>query len=143
MTSIPSEVQRFIDILNLKRHPEGGWYGETFRSPSRVTADDGRDRAAMTSIYYLLGPGDQSAWHRVRSDEIWYWHAGGVLALYDRDANGVVTESHIGPDGPFHAVRLARFWQAARPVDPEGWVLVGCAVAPGFTFEDFELDAMP
>ncbi len=140
MTAIPPEVQRLIDALQLQRHPEGGWYGETFRSPDRITTADGRDRSAMTSIYYLLGPGDRSAWHRVRSDEIWYWHAGGVLELYDRAPDGKVIESHIGPDGPFQAVRLARVWQSAKPADADSWVLVSCAVAPGFEFEDFELE---
>ena len=111
-------------------HPEGGFYGETFRSPTLLTLPDGRVRRASTAIHYLLPPGAWSAWHRVRSDEVWHHYDGGALTLY-RLGMPAVRLDRATPQ----AVVPAGVWQAAEPV--ESAVLCGCTVAPGFEFEDF------
>jgi len=81
-------------LLDLAPHPEGGWYRETWRAAPSFQPDGyPGPRAAATGIYFLLGPGEESAWHRVRSDEAWLWHAGGPLTLLDGGAG-------IGVDRP-------------------------------------------
>jgi predicted cupin superfamily sugar epimerase len=120
--------------LALRPHPEGGYYGETFRSSLRLTLPDGRVRSASTAIHYLLPADAWSTWHRVRSDEVWHHYDGGALRLY-RLGLGAVRLSAETPQ----AVVPAGVWQAAEPL--EGATLCGCTVAPGFEFEDFELGA--
>jgi predicted cupin superfamily sugar epimerase len=122
--------------LDLQPHPEGGWYRETFRSATTITPDgyDG-PRAAATAILFLLGPDESSAWHVVRSDELWFWHSGGPLSLrVGRDAEPVL----LGPDNP-QALVPAGVWQSAEPAGAEH-VLVSCVVSPGFDFADFRLE---
>jgi predicted cupin superfamily sugar epimerase len=122
--------------LDLQPHPEGGWYRETFRSATTITPDgyDG-PRAAATAILFLLGPDESSAWHVVRSDELWFWHSGGPLSLrVGRDAEPVL----LGPDNP-QALVPAGVWQSAEPAGDEH-VLVSCVVSPGFDFADFRLE---
>ena len=126
-----------IAALGLQRHPEGGWYGETWRASS---ADGGR--AAASAIHYLLAAGDRSHWHRVDAAEIWQWSAGGPLELRIHEpGSGSVTTHVLGGDvvaGEWpQAVVPAGWWQAARPLGP--WALVGCIVAPAFEFAGFEL----
>ena len=121
-----------IRRLGLRPHPEGGYYRETFRSPHRLTLPDGRIRHASTAIHFLLPAGARSAWHRVRSDEVWHWYGGGPLRLYRLGMRDVLLDA----EAP-QAVVPADVWQAAEPAD--GAVLVGCTVAPGFDFEDFVL----
>lgn len=128
----PLNPDEAIQRLGLRPHPEGGFYGETFRSPLRLTLPDGRIRSASTAIHYLLTVGSWSTWHRVRADEVWHHYDGGPLALYRLGMPTV----RLDADTPQAAVP-AGVWQAAEPVS--GAVLVGCTVAPGFEFEDFEL----
>ncbi|MDK2970550.1 MAG: uncharacterized protein PWP23_305 [Candidatus Sumerlaeota bacterium] len=129
--------------LNLEPHPEGGWYRETFRSPLSVEHPHGGERAASTAIYFLLGAADFSALHRVRSDEVWHWYAGGPLQLHQIDDAGVASVINLGPDLTKcqvpQAVVPAGVWQGARPAPGARWVLCGCTVAPGFDFADFEM----
>lgn len=138
---------RLAELLDLEAHPEGGWYRETWRSPVQVTPSgyDG-ERASATAIYFVLGPGEESRWHRVRSAELWLWHAGVPLTLTLGGA-GVrpgadVTEILLGSDVAAgqrpQAVVPADTWQSARP-HAGGDVLVSCVVSPGFEFADFEL----
>jgi hypothetical protein len=118
--------------LALRPHPEGGYYGETFRSSLRLTLPDGRVRSASTAIHYLLPAGAWSTWHRVRSDEVWHRYDGGALRLYRLGLDAV----RLSAETP-QAVVPAGVWQAA---EPEGdAVLCGCTVAPGFEFADFEI----
>jgi predicted cupin superfamily sugar epimerase len=129
--------------LDLQPHPEGGWYAETYRHAA-TTATRGGDRSLGTAIYFLLLPGESSAWHRVRSDELWFHHRGGPLRLWsggDGEVPGETTEHLLGPDvragqRPQLLVPAGQ-WQAARPVDEA--VLVSCVVVPGFDFADFTL----
>jgi predicted cupin superfamily sugar epimerase len=137
---------RLADLLDMAPHPEGGWFRETWRSPVTF-APDGYDgpRSAATAIYFLLHPGEESAWHVVRSDELWFWHSGGPLALRlggsgDRPGDGPTTL--LGGDvaaGERPQVLIpAGVWQAATPTGTEP-VLVSCVVSPGFDFADFRL----
>jgi predicted cupin superfamily sugar epimerase len=125
-----------IARLQLVPHPEGGHYRETFRDPRT----DASGRAASTAIYFLLARGERSHWHRVDATEIWHFHAGAPLLLQIADENGH-RNLHLGCDltrteAP-QAVVPSGAWQAAESLGD--WTLVGCTVAPGFTFAGFEL----
>jgi predicted cupin superfamily sugar epimerase len=133
---------QLIETLGLQPHPEGGWFRQLFKSQSRVERqEDGAERAALTTIYFLLVEGTHSRWHRVRSDEVWHWYEGEPLELLVLfpDAAAVMSV-HLGPlspgTAPMHVVP-AHAWQAARPLG--AYTLVGCTVGPGFEFDDFEL----
>ncbi len=129
-------AQDVIRLLDLKPHPEGGHYRETFRDDR--TVDGGR--AASTAIYFLLTRGERSHWHRVDAAETWHWYAGDALALQTSD--GRATETiRLGADLAAgerpQAVVPAGAWQSANSTGD--WTLVGCTVAPGFQFSGFEL----
>jgi predicted cupin superfamily sugar epimerase len=125
-----------IATLGMARHPEGGWYVETFRDPA------GGARGHSTAIYFLLEKGDRSAWHRVRDAvEVWHHYAGASLALTIRDEAGAVSMLRLGPDlaageRPQQVVP-ANWWQMAESLG--AWTLVGCTVAPGFDFASFDM----
>lgn len=124
-----------IALLDLKPHPEGGYFRETFRD-----APAG-GRGASTAIYYLLKAGEVSHWHRVDAAEVWHWHAGAPLVL-TISPNGHDAEAcHLGPElrtgqRP-QLVVPAGHWQTATSLG--AWTLVGCTVAPGFDFSGFEM----
>jgi predicted cupin superfamily sugar epimerase len=126
-----------IHALGMKRHPEGGFYVETYRIPS----PDGQ-RSPGTAIYYALGAGDRSHWHRVDATEIWHYYAGDPLELSLAATDHDPPAAHIlGPDlsqgqRPQIVVPM-HHWQAARSLGE--WTLVGCTVSPGFAFSGFEL----
>jgi len=130
-----------ISELRLEPHPEGGYFRETFRSTHKVKPSDERsERSALTTIYFLLAKGQHGRWHRVASDEAWHFYEGDFLELYWIDSRDVVHREVLGADSPGAqrmAVVPAGCWQAARPVGE--YSLVGCTVAPGFEFEDFEI----
>ena len=132
-----------ISTLDLRPHPEGGFYREVHRSASVVTTSDARgERAALTTIYFLLTAGAQSRWHRVESDEVWHFYEGDPLELLELDARVTTLARHrLGPvDGitqrPVYTIP-AGAWQAARTLGD--YTLVGCTVGPGFDFADFRL----
>ena len=124
-----------IRKLELKPHPEGGHYRETFRDTRLI---DGR--AASTAILFLLARGERSHWHRIDAVEVWHWYAGAALKLEIVDGS---KEEIIRLGANIHAGETpqvtvpARAWQAAESFGD--WTLVGCTVAPGFAFEGFEL----
>ncbi|MFP3565737.1 cupin domain-containing protein [Paraburkholderia sp. SIMBA_030] len=135
-------IQRF----DLKPHPEGGFFSETYRSAGRVSRDDGstETRSASTAIYYLLCDGAHSAWHRIKSDEVWHFYAGEPLNVHVLDEAGHLVTHRLGnalmhSDAVFQAVVPAGLWFAAECADPATFALVGCTVAPGFEFSEFEL----
>jgi uncharacterized protein len=125
-----------IRLLDLKPHPEGGHFAETFRDDARA---DGR--AASTAIYFLLARGESSRWHRVDAAEVWHYYAGAPLALTIARGGGAVVAVRLGSDLAAgerpQAVVPAFAWQAAESLGD--WTLVGCTVAPGFAFAGFEL----
>jgi uncharacterized protein len=137
-----ARVNKLIETLGLKPHPEGGYFVETFRSPLLVTPADARgQRSALTVIYFLLMHGACSRWHRVRSDEAWHWYEGSALELLTvRPEGGSICRVSLGSlsegSAPSHVVP-AGWWQAARPLG--NYALVGCSVGPGFEFADFTL----
>ncbi|MEW5803427.1 MAG: cupin domain-containing protein [bacterium] len=159
----------WITKLNLERHPEGGYFRQTYRSretiaqsalPCRFTAD----RPISTAIYYLLGADDFSAFHSIKSDELWHFYCGDALTIYTIDQNGKCSHIRLGSDlecgEVFQSVVEAECWFGAaiesgvaagsishpsrrsRDVSSHagfGYSLVGCTVAPGFDFCDFRL----
>ncbi|MFL9995718.1 cupin domain-containing protein [Paraburkholderia sediminicola] len=135
-----------IRRFDLKPHPEGGFFSETYRSAESVRRDDGstQTRSASTAIYYLLCDGAHSAWHRIKSDEVWHFYAGEPLNVHVLDEAGSLITHKLGntlthPDAVFQAVVPAGLWFAAECADPATFALVGCTVAPGFEFSEFEL----
>ena len=135
MVEVPTAAD-IIAPLELRPHPEGGHYRETFRDQRT----DANERSCATAIYFLLARGERSHWHRIDAVEIWHYHAGSALVLQiadDADKRSV----RLGPDlaageVPQAAVP-AHAWQAAESTGD--WTLVGCTVAPGFDFAKFEL----
>jgi predicted cupin superfamily sugar epimerase len=153
-----AEIHEWIDRLELVVHPEGGWYRETYRSDVVLARDAlpvgyPSDRALMTSILYLLLTGMRSRWHRVRSEELWMHHRGDDLRLGISSANptelgsvedGGEVEIRLGhgESTQFQAIVPPGHWQEAEALQGDaGYALVGCVVAPGFEFEDFEMAA--
>jgi predicted cupin superfamily sugar epimerase len=127
-----------IHILELAPHPEGGHFREMFRDTVRAG-----ERAASTAIYFLLKAGEQSHWHKVDATEVWHHYAGAPLLLETASPEGSVSALHLGAsiengERPQAAV-LPNHWQRARSLG--AWTLVGCTVAPGFTFDGFTLAA--
>ena len=135
--SIPPRVH--VKPGQLIQHPEGGRFREVFRSTRRVRAESGTERSAITHIYFALGPGESSRFHRVASDEVWNLYEGAGVWLYLwNDASGTVEEWELSRDsGHYCQFVPAGVWQAAVPI--RGPVLIGCSVAPGFEFADFTL----
>jgi predicted cupin superfamily sugar epimerase len=132
-----------IKTLDLRPHPEGGFYREIFRSALQVTSADRRGpRAALTTIYYVLPEGTFGRWHQVASDEVWHLYEGGPLELLELSASGESVLRHrlasvgSGTDAPVCTIG-AGIWQAARPLGE--YAFVGCTVGPGFDFADFRL----
>jgi uncharacterized protein len=131
------EAADIIRMLDLKPHPEGGHFRETFRDMRQTT--DGR--AVSTAIYFLLARGERSHWHRVDAVEVWHWHAGAPLKLEISERSGEIESLTLGCDLAAgerpQGVVPAHAWQAALTLGD--WTLVGCTVAPGFDFKAFEL----
>ena len=125
-----SEADRLIALLDLKPHPEGGYFRETFRDANE------EDRARSTAIYFLLKGGEVSRWHRIDAAEVWHFYRGAPLELMigkDRYVLGNDIDKAQVPQ----LVVPAGQWQMARALGD--FTLVGCTVAPGFEFEHFEL----
>ena len=132
----------WIDHLNLQPHPEGGYYKEVFRSQQQVSRSGSTDvKQACTSIYYLLEGEDYSGFHRIKSDEVWYFHKGMPLNIHVINVDGLpeVWELSDLPTGNLSLVVPAGLWFAAEIPSKTGYALVSCAVAPGFEFSEFEM----
>ena len=141
-------VQQLIQQYNLQPHPEGGWYKETYKSDEYISGSTlperfGGSRVFSTAIYFLLKQGNFSAFHRIKSDECWHFYAGDPLVVYVMQLNGRLDIIHLGNDiekgQVFQFVVPANCWFASRPAPGSTFCLVGCTVAPGFDFTDFEL----
>jgi predicted cupin superfamily sugar epimerase len=142
------DASYWIQKLELKPHPEGGSYRQTYQSdlvlpkeslPPNFTGS----RTAATAIYFLLEAENFSAFHRLRSDELWHFYLGGALLVHVIEADGRYFEIQLGSDPEagevFRAAVKAGCWFASQVKDGKSFALVGCTVAPGFDFEDFEL----
>jgi uncharacterized protein len=133
----------------MQPHPEGGFFAETYRSPETILPDAlparfGGARAFSTAIYFLLESHNRSALHRIQSDEVWHFYAGGPLEVFVIDPDsGALSIVRLGnrPDRGevFQAVVRAGCWFGSKPMAGSDFSLVGCTVAPGFDFADFEL----
>ena len=128
-----TEYQTIIEKLRLEPHPEGGYYRQIY-------GNDGSGKKDVSTIYYMLTANDISAFHRLHGVvEIWYYHAGEPLNLYVIDARGNLVVHNLSPNEEMQVVIQPEEWFAAEIPSKNGFCLVGCAVAPAFTFENFEL----
>ena len=144
MLSVPLLVEKY----KLLPHPEGGFYKENYRAaeiipnaslPKRFHGD----RNYSTAIYFLLEAGDYSAFHKISSDECWHFYSGCPLLIYIIHINGKMEMIKLGNDilqgEQFQAIVPAQCWFASEPAPGSAYSFVGCTVAPGFDFDDFEL----
>ena len=144
MTISPDRYRALITNLDLRPHPDGGYYREVYRSRASVKPSDGRElRPALTTIYFLLTHGQFSRWHQVQSDEVWHFYEGAPLDLWLTSPQIDRVQQHrLGPPEPAQQPVLvvpAGSWQAARSAG--AYTLTGCTVGPGFDFQDFAFAA--
>jgi len=137
------QAKDIIQKLRLEKHPEGGWFRETFRSPLGYTVGQ-NSRNLMTAIYYLLEATDFSSFHRLASDELWFFHSGSPLTVFEITPEGEYTQTQLGSaeEEQLSYTVKANHWFAAKcqpGADTNAFSLVSCVVAPGFDFADFEL----
>ena len=137
----------WINRLKLDPHPEGGFYRETYRSkeniqlcglPSRFASP----RSFSTAIYFLLRGQDRSCFHRIKSDELWHYHAGNTLNIYLLQQSGLTVfrlGNNLEDGDSLQVIIPANCWFGAKVISPEAYTLSGCTVAPGFDFKDFEM----
>ena len=145
---MPRSAQYWIEKLNLIAHPEGGYYRETYRSEISIAREAlpqqfSGPRLVSTAIYFLLEGENFSAFHRLRSDELWHFYAGSRITVHVIEPDGGYSEIQLGSDPDAGEVAQAAVkagrWFASRLRDPQSFALAGCTVAPGFDFADFEL----
>ncbi len=139
---------QYIQHYKLLPHPEGGWYKETYRSvetieKNNLPANFIGNRNFSTAIYFLLEQGNFSAFHKIKSDECWHFYAGQPLLIYVLLPSGQLKITRLGnnidKDELFQYVVPANCWFASKPDLGSKYCFVGCTVAPGFDFEDFEM----
>jgi uncharacterized protein len=140
-TPTNSATAELVRRLLLVPHPEGGWYAETHRSAQRVRSDEHGDRAAFTSILYLLEAPQISRFHRLDAEELWNWHAGSPLHIHvlAKDRPPAVYRLGPGSGERFQCVVPAGCWFGAELAAPDSFCLAGCVVAPGFEFRHFQI----
>jgi len=130
------EAQKLIELLGLEKHPEGGWYRQTFKDKTTENR-----RAKSTAIYYLLQKGERSHWHRIDAVEIWHYYGGAPLKLSISSDGKSKNQIILGNDftaGQFpQAIVKKGEWQSATSLG--NWTLCGCTVSPGFQFDGFEM----
>ena len=137
----------WIDQLNLQKHPEGGFYRETYRSSEKIPASGlpcrfEHERNFSTSIYFLLESEQKSLFHRIKSDELWHFHAGTSLSIFvlrDEGLDIYKLGPHPGKGESLQIAIPANHWFGAKVDDENSYTLCGCTVSPGFDFSDFEL----
>ena len=141
-------LEEVIQQLDLQPHPEGGYFKEVYRSagvvgPESLSASYQGERNYCTSIYFLLTSQNFSAFHRIRQDEIWHFYRGAPISLHTLSPKGIHTEITIGNDlangHQLQYVVPGGYWLGAEVKEENAYALVGCTVAPGFDFQDFEL----
>ncbi len=141
-----NRVDELIGELKLKPHPEGGFFKETYRSEG-VFTNSGTDfpsgRSYSTGIYYLLNGNDRSAFHRIKSDELWHFYEGSSATIHIIHPDSLYEALYLGPDvvkgQQFQHVVPGGSWFGVSVDDTESYMLAGCTVAPGFDFNDFEM----
>jgi hypothetical protein len=143
-----NSAKYWIEKLELTRHPEGGYYREVYRSGENIGADalparyQGQ-RCFATSIYFLLKGDEFSSFHRIQSDETWHFYDGSTLELFVLNDGGFINRfllgRHVEKSESLQVTIPRNHWFGAKVADPDGFALLGCTVAPGFHFDDFEL----
>jgi len=142
------KLDQIIRKLDLKPHPEGGFYRETYRSDGVINENSlsygyHGERNLSTCIYFLLTSDAFSAFHRIRQDEIWHFYDGSPIELHTITQDGTYNKTVIGRDFDLGQVPQfvvpSRSWFAATVINPDDYSLIGCTVSPGFDFRDFEL----
>ena len=135
-------ADHFIKHLDMTPHVEGGYYKECLLSQDAITSQESDDKLLWSSIYFLLQTGDVSHFHRLKSDEVWYFHSGAPLTIYMITPDGECIQKQLGLDitkGEMPQVLVPKGYIFGSSQNEEGYALVGCMVAPAFRFEDFEL----
>lgn len=139
------KAKEYIQKLQLKKHPEGGYFKEIYRGGEMILIDppDRRlKRNYSTSIYFLLEGKQVSKFHRLKSDEIWHFYDGSPIKIYIIDEKGKLSENILGKkmndEAVFQTVIRKNNWFAAELINKKSFSLVGCTVSPGFDFSDFE-----
>lgn len=141
-------VKNIIASLELLPHPEGGWYHETYRAAETISTESlperfGGERSFATAIYFILTSDTFSALHRIKADEQWHFYSGTALTIHVIDPDGNYQPIKLGSDlekgETFQAVVPHGCWFGATVDAPDSYALVGCSVAPGFDFADFEM----
>ena len=144
------EAEKIIKILELKPHPEGGYFSEVYRCEELIERSNlpprySQNHSHSTSIYFLLNKNDKSHFHKLLSDEIWHFYSGSTIVLYCIDVDGNFSKLRLGIN--FEKTELPQIvikrntWFAAEVEDKNSYSLIGCTVSPGFEFTDFELGA--
>ena len=144
---VKSAARLWIENLGLLQHPEGGWYKEVYRSKGTIPATSSFDfpanRSFSTSIYFMLAGNDFSAFHRIKSDEIWHFYDGSPAVIYSISPEGILTHYNLGRDAAnnqsLQVVIPAGHWFGAKVTELDSFMLAGCTVSPGFEFSDFEM----
>lgn len=146
MNGQSEEVHQIISRLKMEPHPEGGWFRQTYESklmlPHTLHSGSTGMRSCATSIYFLITDSNFSAFHRIQSDEMWYHHSGGALAIEILDKNGSYHQKVLGAIEEGYepqALAPSGTWFGSHLLERKGWALVGCSVSPGFDFLDFEI----
>jgi predicted cupin superfamily sugar epimerase len=140
-------AEDLIQLYDMRPHPEGGFYTETYKAIGKITASTEQhkykgERCFSTGIYYLLPAGSRSKLHRIASDEMWHFYLGGSMTIVELTPAGEVKETILGPN--VHAGQKVQYvvpagnWFGGFPNEGTGYSFVGCTVSPGFDFEDFE-----
>jgi uncharacterized protein len=134
-----TRIEELIKTFNLVKHPEGGYYSETYRSNITIP---GKDRSLMTSIYFLLTSDSPSHFHRIKSDEIWFFHEGSALTVHMLQNGKHITQKvgiRISQNETPQFLVPANTIFGSSIEEKDSYAFVSCVVAPGFDFNDFEL----
>lgn len=148
MQKINQDVEYLKNTYGLQSHPEGGYFKEVYKS--QIIFQDpnlfnGEKRSASTFIYFLIDEGNRSYWHRLKSDEIWHFYCGSTLLIYTFNEETLeLKEYWLGnkiqdPKNEFMVIIPKNLWLGAKLLDSKAYAFVGCSMAPGFEYEDFEL----
>lgn len=141
-------AEELIEYYKLQPHPEGGYYSEQYRSVEFILHENlpvrfNGDRHFSTAIYFLLLKENFSAFHKIASDECWHFYAGGRMNIHVLNQEGILTTVYLGANilhgERFQFVVPAGCWFASETSEETSYSFVGCTVAPGFDFADFEL----
>jgi len=139
LRKLQKQALGWIRKLHLEKHPEGGYFAQTYKSKVMVSANGyPGQRHASTAIYYMLAGNQFSAFHRMKSDEVWHHYAGSTLTLYVIK-DGILSNTRIGKWHEMQGIVEAGSWIAASLDNRRSYCLVGCTVSPGFDYRDWEL----